>query len=96
MDIPTTSKEAISRLQNYLPELPLSRLQALEFLEVKLNVYRLLHLYQVFFPEQFAASRASTISVGEGHSEGECEFISLLDEHCFPRERTRTKWTSRF
>jgi hypothetical protein len=92
MDIPTTSETAIYRLQNYLPGLPLSRFQALEILEAKLNIYQLLHLYQVFFPKQFAASCASTLPIGQGHSQRERELLDLLYEHCFPFPEWAMEW----
>lgn len=92
MDIPTTSETAIYRLQNYLQRLPLSRFQALEILEAKLNVYQLLHLYQVFFPKQFAASRASTLPIGQGYSQRERELLDLLYEHCFPLPEWAMEW----
>lgn len=84
LSIPSTSTEAIYRLRTYEPHLALSRLQALELLEDRLTTYRLLALYQTFFPDQFAASTRSIYPVGERHSDREVEFLQLLAKHCFP------------
>lgn len=57
-----------------------------DILKHKLITYRLLALYQQFFPNEFASSRASLYPnpQTEGHSDREIEFLERVNQHLFP------------
>jgi hypothetical protein len=91
--VPSTTAEAIYSLRQYQSIINPSK--ALDYLEVHLNTYQLLALYQHFFPFEWAASQTSLyLPVNEGnskivssenrHSLRELEFITLVYTHLFP------------
>lgn len=90
--VPSTTAEAIYSLRQ-CPFI-INAAQALDSLEVQLNTYQLLALYQHFFPSEWIASQASLYgsvdtnnpkAVSENcHSPRELEFITLVHTHLFP------------
>jgi len=79
--LPTTYAELTHRLQHYKPWQALSPCEARSYLEQRLGTYRLLGLYQTFFPTEFALSTASAYEsfTPNGHSHLELEFLRNLD-----------------
>lgn len=92
--VPSTIAEAIYSLRQC--QLTITPLKALDYLEVQLNTYQLLALYQHFFPSEWATSQTSlylpvnnegnskTVSSENCHSPRELEFITLVYTHLFP------------
>ncbi len=64
--------------------------EAVEYLENRFNTYRLLALYQHFFPDEFANSTAIPYQDNlnseseDNHSPREIEFLYLISENLFP------------
>ena len=83
MTIPTSSQDAIYRLRTFQPSAVLHRLDALEFLQHRCLTYRLLELYQTFFPDKFISSQSSIYprqgTDEDTHSDRDLEFFKWLD-----------------
>jgi hypothetical protein len=81
MQIPTAYCEIVHRLRQYYPWNIFGSMSAASYLEARLTSYRLLSLYQTFFPERFANSVASLYERHnpEGHTDRELEFLAELD-----------------
>ncbi|MDX2241541.1 MAG: hypothetical protein NW224_12725 [Leptolyngbyaceae cyanobacterium bins.302] len=84
MTIPTNSQDAVYRLRSFQSGMVTDRSPALEFLQRRLLTYRLLELYQTFFPQKFASSRASVYpkyrDEDETHSDRDLEFFKWLEQ----------------
>ena len=91
--VPSTTAEAIYSLRQC--QLTINPSKALDYLEVQLNTYQLLALYQHFFPAEWANSQASlylpfdtvnskAVSSENRHSPRELEFITLVYTYLFP------------
>src|SRR5450755_3288717 len=75
---------ALERLKNY-HDLPRTTAQALTALKNRLLMNQLLHLYQMYFPDDFRRSEASLrIDEEIGYSPREMEFLRLVGTHLFP------------
>lgn len=62
--------------------------EAVEYLENRFNTYRLLALYQHFFPDEFANTTSpsydNSVNFEDNHSPREIEFLYLVSENLFP------------
>lgn len=84
--MPQSTEAALYRLKAYRPRAALERHTALAFLEDRFDIYQFLHLYQTFFPQQFAQSTASLYPQPStedpqqlAHSDRDIEFLQLLE-----------------
>jgi hypothetical protein len=90
--VPSSTAEALYSLRQY--QFTINPVKALDYLEIQLNRYQLLALYQHFFPSEWATSQTSlyfpiednskTVSLDNHHSPRELEFITLVYTHLFP------------
>lgn len=79
----TPIQSALEILQGY--RLPLSFVEAHDYLCTLLRRIELLSLYRIYFPEQYARSKKRTFPTAEeAYSPLEAEFLELVDTHLFP------------